>query len=227
MHKGLSMKTKRKLQIAVDVLMTAILLLQMSYSLAGELLHEITGICFFALLIIHHVLSFGNTKALFRGRRTPDKIMKAAVDILLTAAVVCILLSAIPISQYVFTFLGISALSSLGRTAHMLGAYWGFALKNSHNGFHLDIMLSKPMKDKKKKPFVITALALVFTAGLVLFIKEGVYQYMLLINRFVFFDTDGGLPLFLAKYILIGGMFAALGFSVISIFKARIRNKAK
>ena len=41
------MKAKRKMQIAVDVIMTAILLVQMSYSIAGELLHEISGIAFF------------------------------------------------------------------------------------------------------------------------------------------------------------------------------------
>ena len=68
---------KRKMQIAVDILMAAILLIQMSYSLAGELLHEITGIAFFALFICHHILVRSYTKALFKGKRTAEKPRKS------------------------------------------------------------------------------------------------------------------------------------------------------
>ena len=215
------MKAKRNMQIAVDVIMTAILLVQMSYSIAGELLHEISGIAFFVLFAVHHILSLNNTKALFKGNHSSDKVVKIIVDIVLFLIIICMMLSALPISKYVFTFFGINGFSSLGRTVHMLGAYWGFALMNIHIGFHLDIMLKKPLKDKKKKPFVLTALFAVFFAGLVMFIKEGVYKYMLLINRFAFFDMKGGLPLFLLKYILIGGMFASLGYLLINVIKRK------
>ena len=44
---------------------------------------------------------------------------------------------------------------------------------------------------------------------------------MLLIDRFVFLDTRGGLPLFLIKYILIGGMFAVTGYGILTLLKGR------
>ena len=213
--------SKRKMQITVDVLMTAVLLLQMSYSIAGELFHEISGIAFFVLFAVHHILSLNNTKALFKGNHSSDKIVKIIVDIVLFLIIICMMLSALSISKYVFTFFGINGLSSLGRTVHMLGAYWGFALMNIHIGFHLDIMLKKPLRYKKKKPFVIAALCAVFSAGLILFIKEGIIKYMLFINQFVYFDESCGLALFLLKYILIGGMFAVAGYLLIHILQRR------
>ena len=219
----MKLNSKRKAQIAVDVLMTALLLLQMSYSLAGELLHEITGIAFFVLFIVHHILVRSYTKALLKGRHTPEKTAKIIVDVLLLIIMLLMMASALPISKYVFTFLGLNSLSSLGRTVHLLGAYWGFALMNIHVGFHLDIMLKKPMKTKK--PVCVLVLCAIFIAGLGTFIHEGIYKYMLLINQFVFFDTKGGLALFLVKYIFIGGMFAVIGYAVLTLLKGKKKNE--
>ena len=197
----MKLAAKRKTQITVDVLMTCIMLLQMSYSIAGEFLHEILGIVLFCLFIVHHVLSYSYTKALFKGKRTAEKIF-----------------SAVPISKHVFTFLDASSLSSVGRIVHLLGVYWGFALMSLHLGFHLDYLLPKALK--KKRPAAII-MALLSIAGLICFIHEGIYRYMLLINQFVFFDTTGGLPLFLLKYILIAAMFATVGYGIISLTKRR------
>lgn len=214
---------KRKLQILVDVLMTGILLLQMSYSLAGELLHEIMGIVFFALFICHHILVINYTKALFCGKHTPEKTVKIIIDIMLFIINILMILSAIPVSKHIFTFIGLNQFASEGRTVHLLGAYWGFALMNIHLGFHLDIILHKPMQ--KNKGLTVLALIVIFISGLIVFIKEGIYQYMLLFNRFVYFNANGGLPIFLLKYILISGMFAAVGYAVIKLLKGKRKNE--
>ena len=208
---------KRKLQILTDVLMMLLLLLQMSYSIAGELLHEISGIAFFVLFIVHHLLVMRYTQALFKGRATPDKLLKIVIDVLLLIIVILMMLSALPVSKHLFTFLPLSGLASAGRTVHMLGAYWGFALMSLHLGFHLDMMLHKPIK--RNKTAVIAVLTLVFIAGLYFFVSEGIYQYMLMINPFVNFDAP--LALFLLKYALISGMFAVLGYAVMSLLKRR------
>ena len=213
--------SKRKLQIAVDIIMSAILLLQMSYIIAGELIHEITGISFFVLFIAHHILSVNYTKALFKGRKSAEKTVKLIVDIMLFIIIIMMMLSAVPISKYIFSFIGLERLSAAGRTVHLFGAYWGFALMNLHIGFHLDRALMKPLKDKKKKPPVTAALCILFIAGAAMFIKEGIYNYMFLVNRFVFFDESAGILIFLVKYILIGAMFAVLGFAVMSALKKK------
>ena len=215
------MKTasKRRIQIIVDVLMTAVLLVLMSYSIAGELIHEILGISLFILFTAHHIFSLNFTKALFKGKITPTKIIKIICDILMAIFMLIMLLSALSVSKYVFAFLGINFLSALARNAHTFGAYWLFALISIHIGFHLDFMLAKPMKNKKKKTVVLLTVSALFLSGLVVFFKEGIYNYMFLINKFVFFDTRSGILLFILKYISIMCMFSIFGLAFTKIKK--------
>ncbi|MBQ9227261.1 MAG: hypothetical protein IJ168_00390 [Eubacterium sp.] len=42
-------------------------------------------------------------------------------------------------------------------------------------------------------------------------------------RRFVAFDTAGGLPLFLLKYLLIGGMFSVTGFALLALLNRKKR----
>ena len=50
------MKQKTTLKIVVDIGMTVMLLLLMTYELIGEAAYEWLGIGMFALFIIHHIL---------------------------------------------------------------------------------------------------------------------------------------------------------------------------
>lgn len=209
------MKTKREIQITVDILMPCILLLQMSYSIAGELIHEILGVSLFVLFVLHHVFSAGFSKGLIKGKKTPEKILKTVLDILLTVDILALIFSAVLVSKHVFVFLGIDTLSSLGRTIHLLASYWGFALMGIHLGFHFDFILNKHVKTEKSRKITFSAIAVLSAAGLFFFIKEGIIKYMLLINRFVFFETTGGLPLFVFKYLLILIMFVFAGYGII------------
>ena len=215
------MKTKRKIQIGADVLMSVVLLLTMSYSLTGKLLHELLGISMLVLMVVHHVLSFGFTKALFSDKRTPEKITKATLDILLLVCMLMLLSSSLVISEHVFKFLGISSFTSLARGFHMIGSYWLFALTGVHIGLHLGTMLRGMIKSEKARKITVLLLGVIAAAGLVLFIGEGLWSYMLYIRRFVFVDTEGGLALFLAKYIPIGIMYVFVGYLISLLFKKR------
>ena len=56
---------KKHIRIAVDVIMTVLLLMLMAYSLIGENLHEIIGTAIFVLYIAHHIINHGFYKAFF------------------------------------------------------------------------------------------------------------------------------------------------------------------
>ena len=51
------MKPKMMLKLAVDIAMTAALLLLMVYELIGQAAHEWIGMGMFALFIVHHILN--------------------------------------------------------------------------------------------------------------------------------------------------------------------------
>lgn len=212
----MKLKNKRYAQMLVDTLMSVVLIILMSYSIAGEVVHEVLGISMLILFVIHHILSVNFTKALFRGKKSADKILKIIVDILLTLIMLVMLVSAVPLSKHLFSFLQIDLFSSISRTAHMLAGYWGFVLMSIHIGFHLPNMLAKPSKDKRKRIIIRISLLIIFALGMYFFISEGIYKYLLLINRFVYFDSSAGLIIFVIKYLFIMGMLAVLGYAVIS-----------
>ena len=47
----------KKARMIIDILMVVLLPLLMAYSLIGENVHEVLGICMFALFIAHHVIN--------------------------------------------------------------------------------------------------------------------------------------------------------------------------
>ena len=53
------MKTLAKVKIAVDVLMTLLLLFLMGYQFWGDTAHEWAGAIMFILFIVHHILNRG------------------------------------------------------------------------------------------------------------------------------------------------------------------------
>ena len=61
------MPKKQILKIIVDILMTAALLLLMSYSLFGEAAHEWAGTVMFVLFVVHHILNRRWRQSLFKG----------------------------------------------------------------------------------------------------------------------------------------------------------------
>lgn len=114
------MNKKITVRIAVDLLMTAALIVLMSYALSGEKLHEWIGAGTFLLFILHHVLNRAWLKNLFRGKYTLPRIMKTVVDILIFIAMLGLMYSAVIISRHIFRFLPIHGGKMLARQLHML-----------------------------------------------------------------------------------------------------------
>ena len=65
------MKAKRKIQIAADLAMPAMLPLLMAYNMIGDAAHEWIGIAMFAMFIFHHALNFRFAASLTKGKFTP------------------------------------------------------------------------------------------------------------------------------------------------------------
>ena len=134
------MKTKQKIKIAVDLLMTIALLLLMPYEMIGEAAHEWIGAGMFLLFIIHHILNRKWTGNLVKGRYTPMRAVQTVLVILILICMLGSMVSGIILSRHLFAFLDIRGLSSQARVIHMTCAYWGFVLMSLHLGIHWGIM---------------------------------------------------------------------------------------
>ena len=206
---------KRLLKIAVDLLMTALLLLLMAYSLVGEAAHEWLGVGIFLLFLLHHFLNKNWFKSLFRGKYPPIRILQTVIDLLVLLTMAGSMISGILLSRYVFR-LDIHRFSAALQAVHMLSAYWGFALLSLHLGLHWGGIMGMAKRLAKKpskiRKHALRGVAFLIAAyGAYAFVKRDFGDYMLLRYHFVFFG-DEPLPLFLLDYVAIMGLFVLAGY---------------
>ena len=199
--------------MTVDILMTVMLPLQMAYSLIGETYHEAEGVILFILFLTHHVMHWNWWKNLFKGRYSAYRIFNTAVNLTLSAIMLCLPLSGIAMSKHLFTFLPTAGLAADARSVHLCLAYWGYVLMCIHLGLHMDAML------KKKANWLKYAVTAVSLYGAFAFVHREIPDYMFLRSQFVFFDFSEPRIFFFTDYLAVMVLFAAAGYSVGKLLK--------
>lgn len=220
------MLKKQILKIIVDILMTAALLLLMSYSLFGEAAHEWAGTVMFVLFVVHHILNRRWRQSLFKGKYKAFRIYQTVLAALVLVCMVGSMASGIVLSNHVFGWIRIRGLSSAARVAHMLCAYWGFVFMSLHLGIHWNMMISMTKKLVKKpsnaRKWIFRSIAVLIAGyGVYAFIKRDFINYMLLRYHFAFFDFEEPLVLFLLDYAAVMGLFICIGHYASALFKRR------
>ncbi len=206
------MKKKQVSRIVTDVLMTAALVLLMSYSLLGEAAHEWIGVAMLVLFVTHHVLNRRWFRGLFRGKYTPFRVFQIALALLIFAGMIGSAVSGAVLSRCALDFLPIRGGRAWAREVHMLCAYWGFVLMSLHLGLHWNMMLTKVRNIGKAQIWLLRLAALaVAMYGIYAFAKQDILNYLLLRNHFVFFDFDAPRIVFYLDYIAIMGLFICIG----------------
>ena len=102
------------IRITVDAGMYILFLLLMGYHLFENLHHEILGATVFVLFFIHNGLNWRWYKNLFKGKYTLSRSLQTGCNLLLCAAMLCTIASALMLSRDVFYFLNLTN-SGLGR----------------------------------------------------------------------------------------------------------------
>lgn len=203
------MKPKAIVRIGIDIGMTVLLLSLMAYELIGSGLHEWIGLAMFVLFVCHHLLNRGWYKNLFRGSYTPMHLLQTILAGLVLLTMLGAMVSSVLISREVFAFLPISGGRSLGRTLHLLCAYWGFVLLSLHLGIHCRSMMAmagrlcKPSPTRRRVLQVAGALAALY--GLYAFFHRSIPTYLFLQSQFVFFDFEEPLIFFFLDYLAAMG----------------------
>lgn len=209
---GSDMNTRTKIKTAADALMTAALPVLMCYSLVGETAHEVVGIAMFGLFILHHALNFGWTKALFKGRYPPKRIVGTVVNAAVLICMMGLMYSSLVISKHVFAWLKLGG-TAAARTVHFLCAYRGLTLMSVHLGMHISQIAAR--FGLKSKPLiwglrvVSGAVAIV---GIREFIKLRFADYMLGRVSFAFIDPTASAVLTMLGFLSVVMLFAYVGY---------------
>ena len=205
---------KKKLKLAVDILMTLTLLFLMGYQLWGESAHEWAGAFMLILFIVHHVLNGAWYRNLFRAKYTGMTVLINAVDLILLATMVCLMASGIAMSRDVFSFLPISGGMGTARLIHMAACYWGFVLMAFHLGLHWSMMLARfrqmlgmDRSSEIRRTVLRIAGGLTAGYGLYVFVTRDLATYMFLRTQFVFLDYSESPISFYIDYLAMTGLF--------------------
>lgn len=203
------MKQKLTIKIIIDFIMTIILLLLMTYERVGQSAHEWLGIGLFLLFILHHYLNRNWHKNLSNGKYSSIRIVQTVLDSILIILMVGSMISGIILSRHVFSMLPVHGGRSLARVLHMLCAYWGFVCMSIHIGLHWNIisqMIKKHITISLNKWISRLLLGVMAIYGIYAFINRNIGSYMLLKTRFVFFNFEESILLFIFDYIIIMGL---------------------
>jgi len=211
------MKTKEKniIKRIADVCLTAVLLCLMAYQVTGEALHEWLGIGMTALVIVHQVLNAKWYGALFKGEYHAYRILQTAVNALLLLCFAMTTLCGMAMSAHAVPFLYGVLPVSFARQMHLSLSHWSFVLMGLHLGMHIPVMTAK-LSDKKKK-LLSAVFCVLGAAGLFLFVKNGIVNYLFFRAPFAFFDYEKAAVLVFGENLLMLLFFAAVGMSATAV----------
>ena len=206
------MKLEKIMKIVVDIGMTVMLLLLMTYELIGAAAHEWLGMGMFALFIIHHILNRKWSRCVFKGKYTLFRIWQTILVIGILFTMIGSMYSGVILSEHALSFLPIKGGRAFAREVHMLSAYWGFVLMSLHLGLHWSIMMGMAKRFVKKLPaagkWLLRGIAAFIAGyGMYAFIQREIGRYMLLKNHFAFFDFEEPLIFFLVDYVAVMALF--------------------
>lgn len=212
------MNPKAIAKLVVDAVMTVVLLLLMAFELVGRTAHEWIGVGMFFLFVLHHLLNRGWTRRLFQGKYTPYRVAQTVVAALVFLAMLGSFVSAVFISQEVFAFLPIRQGMALGRTVHLLCAYWGYLLLSLHLGLHWGVMVAvagKKLSPSPRRRVVLNILGVAAALyGVFALFKRQISTYLFLQTQFVFFNFDEPLVFFFLDYLAVMATFVWLGHAL-------------
>ena len=218
------MKAKTIIKTAIDIIMTAALMLLMGYQFWGESAHEWIGAGMFALFIAHNILNISWYKTLFKGKYSPARIFRLAVNILVLADMLGLMISGIIMSRYVFAFVNIGGGMSFARSLHVIASHWGFVLMALHLGLHWSMVvgamrrLLKAKDPLRLRTAILTAVSAIIAGyGAYVFFKRDFITYMLLKSPFVFLDYEEPKILFYLDHIALMGTFVFISHYILKL----------
>ncbi|MBQ7169168.1 MAG: DUF4405 domain-containing protein [Synergistaceae bacterium] len=223
----------------VDIVMTVILLLSMSYELIGpviagilpfgfdgyeygSLIHEILGTSLVILFLVHLWLNRWWFRTLFTGRWNLTRTILTLVNLLLIADVILLTVSGLAMSQ-ILDLQETDGLIAWSRTAHVCASYWGYVIMCFHIGLNWHIFSAMMFRKLKPGRIIPHVAALVFMIwGGYAFVRRNLWEYMTMRTEFVFFDFEEPFMWFIADYVAVMVLFACLGHYTVLLLR---RNK--
>lgn len=210
------------LKMAVDLAMITVLHCLSGYHLFGNRAHEILGILFFVLFLIHNGLNARQYRFLLRGRGAYP-IVRTVVIALLWVCIAADAGSALVIARDTVPQGWSLPGAAVGRKVHMAAAAWSFVLMSLHTGFHAGMLtgigrlcLRHCGRRTAAAAGVIGRLLVGAAAvyGAAAFILRRLYSDLFLLSEFKFMDFGESPMRFFADSFCMMILFCVLGWAL-------------
>ena len=190
----------RRMRPAVDAAMALVYLLQMAPYQTGGWYHELAGIVFVVLLVVHHMLNARWLKAELSRRDW----LPVLLDVALLACVIGVAVSGMLMAQHV-RLLQLKGAAHLVRPLHACVTYAGLMLISVHAGMHL------PRRGFDRLAPVARAVLAVVVVALGCYAFASLNVLTKLTMGMSFPDGMTPLPMLVAKHAALAGPFVLLG----------------
>ncbi len=130
------MNFKSTIKMVIDISMSILLFLLMSFQFTEQKNHEVIGAAMLVLFLLHNIMNYRWYLALGKGKYSVQRSILVIADILLLSDMIAVMISGMKMSRYVFKFLDLNMSQSFAMNLHMFSSYTGFLLMGFHIGLH-------------------------------------------------------------------------------------------
>ncbi|RDU22264.1 DUF4405 domain-containing protein [Anaerosacchariphilus polymeriproducens] len=152
------MAKNKVLKIAIDIVMTVLMIFLMGYSATGNFVHEVLGITIFVLFVFHCILNYKWFKQLPAQLKRISffsvQMVWIIVNLLLVIDIIALMISSLFMSREILNFIQITD-KAPWIFMHKITAYTAFILISIHLGLHWNMIMQMgrkvfAVKDKNK-----------------------------------------------------------------------------
>lgn len=206
----------------IDIVMSIVMFVCMSYQFVGQKNHEIAGAVMLVLFILHHILNIRWFNGLVNGKYSPQRIFLILINFTMLINMLLVMISGIRMSRTVFVFLNLKFMGmGTARNLHMMMSYLGFLLMGIHIGMHFGMiqnMMRKifMMKEKNRtRTWILRGIdILIATYGIYALLKRNFLLYITLQMHFVFFDYTEPVIFYILDLMAIMILMGSIGYYI-------------
>ena len=220
-------------RLSLDLVMTALILIEFAYRLTGSTVHELIGVSLLALLVIHGAWNWRWFVALGKGRYAARRVASTTINALLLTAALLMMVSGVLNSELLFALTQVE-LDLLPRELHTAAAYWFLILIGVHLGMHWKMIMAETGKlaggsavflPPRLRWASLPAAAIAIAAyGVVASFERSVFSRLTAYYSFGNWEFDESIVGFFAQYVAIVGLYAVLTHYGLWIFRQQSRS---
>lgn len=214
-------------KLTIDFLMFITFLWLILSPITTHYVHELLGVIFVFLLIIHNIMNRKWYIYLLKGKYNLIRILHSTVNLLLISLIVINTISALEISLWIFVFLpfdwGIT-----GRELHIASAYWAMLILSIHIGFHWDMLMNISRKlfrfslpNFYRKLIMRLFTIIIMAYGIYAIFKLNIGARLMASYSFFFFDTNQSYFIVFIDYLSFCGLCIALAHYSLKLLRYR------